>query len=132
RQAVPLVDESLLVRMLKNKLSHHAYLAVENDHVTVNKFLDTLKKIFGPSRSSNYYCEQLSIVYKKFGGFASPNSGNLPEASTNETNRGLGIASRFLAMQHEPGAFTSFEPTMRTYPSSSSSSHSLEDQQHSC
>ncbi|KYM83295.1 hypothetical protein ALC53_06226 [Atta colombica] len=39
REIVPLVDESLLVRMhvLKNKLLHHAYLVVEDENY-VNKF----------------------------------------------------------------------------------------------
>ncbi|KYN05599.1 hypothetical protein ALC62_03470 [Cyphomyrmex costatus] len=68
KEAVPLVDETLLVRMLRNKLSHHAYLAVEDEtHLTVSKFLDTLKRTFGPGRSSNYYRGQLSIAFKKTG-----------------------------------------------------------------
>ncbi|KYN27418.1 hypothetical protein ALC57_03196 [Trachymyrmex cornetzi] len=66
RDSVPQIDEALLVRILRNKLSHHAYLAVEDEmHPTVSKFIDTLKKTFGPSRSSNYYRGQLSIVFKK-------------------------------------------------------------------
>lgn len=66
KESVPLLDEPQFVRMLRNKLSHHAYLAVEDEvHVTVDKFLDTLKKTFGPGRSSNYYRGQLSIAYKK-------------------------------------------------------------------
>lgn len=66
KETVPLVDEAQFVRMLRNKLSHHAYLAVEDEvHLTLNKFLDTLKKIFGPGRSSNFYRGQLSIAYKK-------------------------------------------------------------------
>lgn len=61
-----MIDEPQFVRMLRNKLSHHAYLAVEDEvHVTVDKFLDTLKRTFGPGRSSNYYRGQLSIAYKK-------------------------------------------------------------------
>lgn len=52
--------------MLRNKLGHHAYLAVEDEtHLTIGKFLDTLKRTFGPGRSSNYYRGQLSIAYKK-------------------------------------------------------------------
>ena len=31
----------------------------------MNKFLDTLKKTFGPGRSLNYYRGQLSIAFKK-------------------------------------------------------------------
>lgn len=66
KESVPLVDEALFVRMLRNKLTHHAYLAVEDEiHPTVEKFLDCLKQTFGPGRSSNYYRGQLSIAYKK-------------------------------------------------------------------
>lgn len=66
KESVPLIDEPQFVRMLRNKHSHHAYLAVEDEvHVTVDKFLDTLKRTFEPGRSSNYYREQLSIAYKK-------------------------------------------------------------------
>lgn len=66
KEAVPSVDEALFVRMLRNKLSHHAYLAVEDEnHLTVEKFLDSLKRIFGSGRSSNYYRGQLSMAYKK-------------------------------------------------------------------
>jgi hypothetical protein len=66
RESVPLVDEALFVRMLRNKLTHHAYLAVEDEiHPTVERFLDTLKQTFGPGRSSNYYRGQLSMAYKK-------------------------------------------------------------------
>lgn len=66
KEAVALIDEALFVRMLRNKLTHHAYLAVEDEmHTTVDKFLDALKRTFGPGRSSNYYRGQLSITYKK-------------------------------------------------------------------
>ncbi|XP_036142126.1 uncharacterized protein LOC118645358 [Monomorium pharaonis] len=66
RDSIPSVDEAHFVRLLRNKLNHHAYLAVEDEtHLTVDKFLDTLKRTFGPGRSSNYYRGQLSIVYKK-------------------------------------------------------------------
>ncbi|KYN04512.1 hypothetical protein ALC62_04619 [Cyphomyrmex costatus] len=66
KYSIPQIDEALLVRMLKNRLSHHAYLAIEDEtHTTVNKFLDSLKKTFGPGRSSNYYRGQLSIAFKK-------------------------------------------------------------------
>ncbi|XP_036148791.1 uncharacterized protein LOC118647637 [Monomorium pharaonis] len=68
KESIPLVDEALFVRMLRNKLSHHAYLAVEDEtHLTVDKFLDALKRAFGPGRSANYYRGQLSIAYKKPG-----------------------------------------------------------------
>ncbi|KYN12145.1 hypothetical protein ALC57_15689 [Trachymyrmex cornetzi] len=51
---------------MRNKLTGHAYLAVEDEvHYTVEKFLDSLKKTFGTGRSSNYYRGQLSINYKK-------------------------------------------------------------------
>lgn len=66
KESVPLVDEALLVRMLKNKLNNHAYLAVEDEvHLTVGNFVDALKRVFGSGRSSNYYRGQLSMVYKK-------------------------------------------------------------------
>ena len=66
KDSVPLVDEGLFVRMLRNKLTHHAYLAVEDEiHPTVEKFLDCLKRTFGPGRNSNYYRGQLSMAYKR-------------------------------------------------------------------
>lgn len=66
KETVPLIDEALFVRMLRNKLTHHVYLAVEDEiHATVDKFLDVLKRTFGPNRSANYYRGQLSIAYKK-------------------------------------------------------------------
>lgn len=66
KDSVPLVDEALFVRMLKNKLAHHAYLAVEDEcHPTLNNFLDTLKRVFGSGRSPNYYRGQLSMAYKR-------------------------------------------------------------------
>lgn len=66
KETVPLIDETLFVRMLRNKLTHHAYLAVEDEiHPTVDKFLDCLKRIFGSGRSANYYRGQLSMAYKK-------------------------------------------------------------------
>ncbi|KYN27680.1 hypothetical protein ALC57_02928 [Trachymyrmex cornetzi] len=66
RETVPLVDEAYFVRLLRNKLMHHAYLAVEDEnHRTVDKFLDRLKRTFEPGRSANYYRGQLSIAYKK-------------------------------------------------------------------
>lgn len=68
RESVPLIDEAHFVRMLRNKLSNHAYLAVEDEiHPTVEKFLDFLKRTFGPGRNSNYYRGQLSMAYKKSG-----------------------------------------------------------------
>ncbi|KYN30065.1 hypothetical protein ALC57_00475 [Trachymyrmex cornetzi] len=52
--------------MLRNKLSHHAYLAIEDEtHETIAKFLESLKKTFGPDRSTYYYRGKLSIAYKK-------------------------------------------------------------------
>lgn len=66
KESVPLVDEPQFVRMLRNKLSDHAYLAVEDEtHSTVSQFLDALKRVFGPGRNANYYRGQLSIAYKK-------------------------------------------------------------------
>lgn len=66
KESIPLVDEASFVRMLRNKLTHHAYLAVEDEiHPTVNLFLEALKRTFGPGRSANYYRGQLSIAYKK-------------------------------------------------------------------
>lgn len=66
KESVPLVDEALFVRMLRNKLTYHAYLAVEDEiHPTVGKFLDSLKRTFGSGRSANYYRGQLSMAYKK-------------------------------------------------------------------
>ncbi|KYM94193.1 hypothetical protein ALC62_15179 [Cyphomyrmex costatus] len=66
KESIPSVDKTQLVRMLRNKLLHHAYLAVEDEtHLSVDKFLDTLKRIFGPGRNSNYYRGQLSNAYKK-------------------------------------------------------------------
>ena len=66
KESVPLVDEALFVRMLRNKLTHHAYLAVEDEiHPTVGRFLDSLKRTFGSGRSANYYRGQLSMAYKK-------------------------------------------------------------------
>lgn len=66
KESIPLVDEASFVCMLRNKLTHHAYLAVEDEtHPTVEKFLDCLKRVFGPGKSSNYYRGQLSMAYKK-------------------------------------------------------------------
>jgi len=66
RDSIPFVDEAHLVHLIRNKLTGHAYLAVEDEtHYTIEKFLDSLKKTFGTGRSSNYYRGQLSINYKK-------------------------------------------------------------------
>lgn len=66
RQSIPVIDEAVLVRMLRNKLSHHAYLAVEDEtHFSVDQLLDSLKRVFGPGKDANYYRGQLSSVYKK-------------------------------------------------------------------
>jgi hypothetical protein len=66
KESIPLVDEAHFVRMLRNKLSNHAYLAVEDEmHTTVEKFIDCLKRTFGSGRSSNYYRGQLSMAYKR-------------------------------------------------------------------
>jgi hypothetical protein len=66
KESLPLADEAFFVRMLRNKLTHHAYLAVEDEiHPTVELFLDSLKRTFGSGRSSNYYRGQLSMAYKK-------------------------------------------------------------------
>lgn len=68
KESIGVVDEAVFVRMLRNKLSHHAYLAVEDEtHLTVDKLLDALKRTFGPNRDSNYYRGQLSNAYKKPG-----------------------------------------------------------------
>ena len=41
-------------------------MAVEDEvHLTVDKFLDTLKRTFGSGRTANYYRGQLSIIHKK-------------------------------------------------------------------
>jgi len=66
RDSIPFVDEAHLVHLIRNKLTGHAYLAVEDEtHYTIEKFLDSLKKTFGTGKSSNYYRGQLSINYKK-------------------------------------------------------------------
>ncbi|XP_039308185.1 uncharacterized protein LOC120358336 [Solenopsis invicta] len=66
KESVPLLDEAHLVRSLRNKLTGHAYLAVEDEvHLTMDKFLDTLKRTFGSGRTANYYRGQLSIIHKK-------------------------------------------------------------------
>lgn len=66
KESIPLTDEAHFVRMLRNKLSNHAYLAVEDEiHPTVEKLVDCLKRTFGSGRSSNYYRGQLSMAYKK-------------------------------------------------------------------
>lgn len=66
KDSIPLVGEALFVQMLRNKLSHHAYFAIEDEtHFTVTKFLEILKRIFGPGRSADYYRVELSIAYKK-------------------------------------------------------------------
>ena len=66
KDSVPLFDEAHLVRSLRNKLMGHAYLAVEDEvHLTIDKFLDTLKRTFGSGRTANYYRGQLSIIHKK-------------------------------------------------------------------
>lgn len=66
KESIPLLDEAHLVRSLRNKLTGHAYLAVEDEvHSTVSKFLDTLKHTFGSGRTANYYRGQLSIIHKK-------------------------------------------------------------------
>lgn len=41
-------------------------MAIEDEiHETLDKFLDSLEKVFGPGRSSNFYRGQLSTNYKK-------------------------------------------------------------------
>lgn len=66
KELIPLTFESHLVRLLRNKLVGHAYLAVEDEtHETINQLIDCLKRTFGPARDSNYYRGQLSMNYKK-------------------------------------------------------------------
>jgi hypothetical protein len=39
KESVPLFDEAHLVRLLRNKLTGHVYMAVEDEvHITVDKF----------------------------------------------------------------------------------------------
>lgn len=66
KELVPLTNENHLVRLLRSKLVGHAYLAVEDEiHNTVDQLIDSLKRTFGPARTSNYYRGQLSINFKK-------------------------------------------------------------------
>lgn len=66
KESVPFANEALLVRMLRNKLTHHAYLGVEDKiHPTVEKFVNCLKRTFGSGRNSNNYRGQLSVAHKK-------------------------------------------------------------------
>jgi len=66
KESISLIDEAAFVKMLRNKFINHAYLAVEDEvHSIVEKFLDTLKRVFEPGRSANYYRGQLSIIFKK-------------------------------------------------------------------
>src|SRR5436190_9113888 len=52
KELIPFANESHLVRLLRNKLTGHAYLAVEDEeHNTIDKFTDSLKRTFGPSRT---------------------------------------------------------------------------------
>jgi len=51
KESISLIDEAAFVKMLRNKLINYTYLAVENKvHPTVEKFLNTLKRVFGPGR----------------------------------------------------------------------------------
>jgi len=66
KELIPLTNENHLVRLLRNKLIGHAYLAVEDEiHSSVDQLIDCLKRTFGPARTSNYYRGQLSINFKK-------------------------------------------------------------------
>ncbi|KYN07860.1 hypothetical protein ALC62_01166 [Cyphomyrmex costatus] len=66
KELAPLINENHLVRILRNKLTGHAYLAVEDEiHDSIDQLIDCLKRNFGPARSSNYYRGQLSINFKK-------------------------------------------------------------------
>lgn len=56
KELSPLTNENHLVRLLRNKLIGHAYLAVEDEiHDTIDQLIDSLKRTFGPARNSNYY-----------------------------------------------------------------------------
>lgn len=66
KELTPFANEAHLVRLLRSKLTGHAYLAVEDEeHTSIDKLVDSLKRTFGPSRNSNYYRGQLSINFKK-------------------------------------------------------------------
>lgn len=61
-----MIDEVHLVRLLRNKLTGYAYLAVEDEtHETVDRLFDSLKATFGSVHTPNFYREQLSIIFKK-------------------------------------------------------------------
>lgn len=54
-----------LVRMLKTRLTGHAYLAVEDDPCsTVEELSDALKAVFCPHRGVNFYRGELHHLYK--------------------------------------------------------------------
>lgn len=66
KELLPFTNEVYPVRLLRNKLTGHAYLAVEDKmHDTIDKLIDCLKRTFDPARNSNYYREQLSVNYMK-------------------------------------------------------------------
>lgn len=66
RESLPLTNEAYLVTLIRNKLESHAYLAIEDEyHITIDELLDSLKRVFGPGKSSNYYRGQLSINFMK-------------------------------------------------------------------
>lgn len=108
KESIPLVDEAAFVRMLRNKLTHHAYLAVEDEiHPTVDLFLDALKRTFGPGRSSNHYRGQLSSTYKKPNEHILDYIGRIKDLKTaiiegDQTNAGRPLS------QDEIGAIDSF------------------------
>lgn len=56
KKLILFVNKAHLIWLLQNKLTGHAYLAVENEeHVSIDKLVDSLKRTFGLSKSSNYY-----------------------------------------------------------------------------
>lgn len=68
RESLPLLNESYLVTLIRNKLLNHAYLIVEDEcHVTLDGLLDSLKRVFGSGKGPNYYRGQLSITFMKPG-----------------------------------------------------------------
>ncbi|KYN40038.1 hypothetical protein ALC56_05565 [Trachymyrmex septentrionalis] len=61
KELAPLINENHLVRILRNKLTGHAYLAIEDEiRDTIDQLID-LKRNFGPGRNSNYL-KDISII----------------------------------------------------------------------
>ncbi|XP_076397956.1 uncharacterized protein LOC105664120 [Megachile rotundata] len=68
RQLIPAHAEGTLVKLIIGHLSGHAAAAVEDEEIyTVAELCNTLKDIFGPQRTVDYYRGELASIYMKNG-----------------------------------------------------------------